>query len=131
MPVMVIEYVPGVVLVVVPTDNVEEPEPDIEGGLKVGVMVELVGDMLADRTIVPEKLFKAEVVTVKFPGAPCVTAAELGEADIVKSGVADPPHESNLNEAIWVFQLNVPFAAKYSFVYQNVQSSLGSIRMAL
>jgi hypothetical protein len=31
-----------------------------------------------------------------------------------------------LNEAIRVRQLKVPFAGMYSFVYQKVQSSLGS-----
>ena len=35
----------------------------------------------------------------------------------------------NLNAPIRVCQLNAPFAAMYSFVYQNVQSSAGSTLM--
>jgi hypothetical protein len=36
----------------------------------------------------------------------------------------------NLNDAIRVLQLNVPFAFRYSDVYQNVQSSTGSTVIA-
>jgi len=38
---------------------------------------------------------------------------------------------ANLNDPMRVLQLNEPFACRYSFVYQNVQSSTGSIDMAL
>ncbi len=37
----------------------------------------------------------------------------------------------NLNDAIHVLQLNVPFDCMYSLVYQKVQSSLGSMAMLL
>ena len=37
----------------------------------------------------------------------------------------------NLKDAIRVLQLKVPFACKYSVVYQKVQSSLGSMAMLL
>jgi len=37
----------------------------------------------------------------------------------------------NLNDAIQVLQLKVPLLFRYSVVYQNVQSSLGSILIAL
>ena len=37
----------------------------------------------------------------------------------------------NLNDARRVLQLNAPFALRYSVVYQNVQSSIGSIVIAL
>ena len=37
----------------------------------------------------------------------------------------------NLNDANRVLQLNAPFAFRYSVVYQNVQSSTGSIDIAL
>jgi len=40
-------------------------------------------------------------------------------------------HPGNLNEAIQVLQLNVPLLFRYWVVYQNVQSSLGSILIAL
>ena len=37
----------------------------------------------------------------------------------------------NLNEAIRVFQLNAPVFFRYSLVYQNVQSSTGSMLIEL
>ena len=37
----------------------------------------------------------------------------------------------NLNDAMRVFQLNEPVFCRYSVVYQNVQSSVGSTVMAL
>ncbi len=39
--------------------------------------------------------------------------------------------DGNLNEAMRVCQLNVPFTVRYSVVYQKVQSSTGSIAMLL
>jgi len=39
--------------------------------------------------------------------------------------------DGNLNDPMRVFQLNVPLLGMYSFVYQNVQSSLGSIPIML
>lgn len=40
-------------------------------------------------------------------------------------------HPGSRNEAIWVLQLNDPEDFRYSVVYQKVQSSTGSIVMAL
>jgi hypothetical protein len=37
----------------------------------------------------------------------------------------------NLNDASRVWKLNDPFDGMYSFTYQNVQSSEGSIAMAV
>ena len=37
----------------------------------------------------------------------------------------------NLKEPNAVCQLTLPFDTRYSFVYQNVQSSAGSIRIAV
>src|SRR5262249_29953534 len=39
--------------------------------------------------------------------------------------------DGNLNEAIRVDQLNVPFVWRYSFAYQKVQSSVGSTAIEL
>ncbi len=39
--------------------------------------------------------------------------------------------DGNLNDPMRVFQLKVPLLGMYSFVYQNVQSSLGSIPIML
>lgn len=61
---------------------------------------------------------------------PGFTVCEPGEADNVKSGVV-LPQEVNLNDPIRVCQLKEPLVVKYSFVYQNVQSSVGSILMLL
>ena len=62
---------------------------------------------------------------------PAVTLCEAGVAEIVKSGVTAPPQPGNLNEVIQVLQFHVPFVFRYSFVYQNVQSSAGSTVIAL
>ena len=41
------------------------------------------------------------------------------------------PHPGNLKLAIRVFQLKLPVPWKYSFVYQKVQSSTGSMAIEL
>jgi hypothetical protein len=61
---------------------------------------------------------------------PWVTDNDEGFADIVKSGVAVAPQPGNLKDPIAVLQLNEPLTASYMFVYQKVQSSLGSMRKA-
>jgi hypothetical protein len=61
---------------------------------------------------------------------PWMTVTEDGFAEIVKSGVGDEPQPGNLKDPIAVLQLNEPLTASYMFVYQNVQSSLGSMRRA-
>ena len=59
---------------------------------------------------------------------PDATVSDEGFAEIEKSFVGVvPPQLGNLKLAIRVFQLNVPLAGMYSFAYQNVQSSAGSI----
>src|SRR5207247_2068351 len=57
---------------------------------------------------------------------PAVTVRDDGVAEIVKSGVGVAPQPGNLNDVIHVLQFQVPFVFRYSFVYQNVQSSTGS-----
>jgi hypothetical protein len=57
---------------------------------------------------------------------------------VKRSGSSHMPGEAkgywqpgNLKLSIFVLQLNVPLDFRYSFVYQNVQSSTGSTVMAL
>src|SRR2546421_541869 len=65
------------------------------------------------------------------PLAPCARLRLVGLAEIEKSLPADAGQPGSLNEAIRVCQLNAPSLGMYSFVYQNVQSSLGSMAIAL
>jgi hypothetical protein len=60
-----------------------------------------------------------------------LTVTELGDAPMVKSGVAVVPQFGNLKFAIRVFQLKLPVVFMYSSVNQKVQSSTGSICIAL
>ncbi len=69
-----------------------------------------------------------EVLMVALPFAPCASSRLLGLALIEKSDGAVLQFP-NLNEPILVCQLKLPFEARYSFVYQNVQSSAGSTLM--
>jgi len=61
---------------------------------------------------------------------PWVIVCEDGDPDKEKSGVV-MPQEVNLKDPMRVFQLKLPFVGMYSFVYQNVQSSTGSMLMLL
>ena len=65
------------------------------------------------------------IVTGALP--PWANDTLVGFAPIEKLLPAAPPHPGNLNDAMRVLQLNVPFAGMYSVVNQNVQSSTGSI----
>src|SRR2546421_103946 len=65
------------------------------------------------------------------PLAPCTRLKLVGLAEIEKSLPADAAPPGSLNEATRVFQLNAPLLGRYSLVYQNVQSSLGSMAIAL
>ena len=67
------------------------------------------------------------VLIVLVAELPCATVSDAGFAAIEKSLATAVPQPGSLKEAIRVFQLNVPFAGMYSFAYQNVQSSTGSI----
>src|ERR1700704_76666 len=67
------------------------------------------------------------VLIVTGPLAPDPNDRLVGAALIEKSFPAVAPHDGNLNDAIRVRQLNVPFAGMYSFANQKVQSSAGSM----
>ena len=71
-------------------------------------------------------------VTVLVPLDPWATLSDEGLAETEKSGGGGaPPQEGNRNEPMRVLQLNVPLLLMYSCVYQNVQSSPGSMVIAL
>ncbi len=127
-PVMVSVKGPVLVPVVVETVSV-----DVAVGLGVtgvgSVHVAPDGHPVTLRPTLPLKPFKAVTVTVDVPDAPCVSVSDVGLRDTEKSGAV--PHEENLKDPKKVLQLKVPFVCKYSFVYQKVQSSEGSIRIAL
>jgi len=78
------------------------------------------------------------VAVAVLVGGGVLVAVGVGEAVAVGKAVAvlvpsggTGPHGANLKEAMRVLQLNVPFAFKYSVVYQKVQSSTGSTVIAL
>ena len=89
------------------------------------------GQPVTARATLPLNPFKAVAVIVEVPDPPWVSVSDVGLADIEKSGTGEVPQVLNLNDAKKVLQLKLPFAAKYSLVYQKVQSSDGSIRIAL
>jgi hypothetical protein len=69
-------------------------------------------------------------VAVKVTEFPYVEEPGLAES-VVVVGVRLCPQPLNLKEPMKVAQLKVPLLGWYSFAYQNVQSSLGSMRRAV
>jgi hypothetical protein len=67
------------------------------------------------------------VEIVELPDEPGSSASAFGLALIEKSFEAAAPQPGNLNAPMRVCQLNAPVVARYSVVYQNVQSSAGSM----
>jgi hypothetical protein len=125
-PVTVIVYVPGAVAAPTFTVIVDEPPDWTEAGLKPTVVP--AGSPLALRLTVCGPPLVTAVPIVDVPLAPCATLRVAGLALIEKS--AGPLVQlGNLNDAIRVCQLKLPFVVRYSPVYQNVQSSLGSTAM--
>jgi hypothetical protein len=126
-PVMVMVDVPTVAVLL--AVNVSVLVPVVLAGLKVAVTP--AGRPEAVRLTLPVNPFSGLTVIVLVALPPWVTETLLGDADSEKSGVAAPPQLGNLKLAMWVFQLNEPVVFMYSLVYQKVQSSTGSICMAL
>jgi len=84
------------------------------------------------RLTVPAVPLVTAVEMLIEPLVPCTRLKLVGLAEIEKSLPADAAGQpGSLNEATRVFQLNAPLLGMYSFVYQNVQSSLGSMAIAL
>ena len=137
---VVVPEVPVIVTVAVPVVAVAEavrvsrevtlPFAGGVTGLGENTAVTPLGRPVAVSEVAELKPFRLVTVIVLVPFPPCVTVTEEGAAATVKSGV-ELPQVGNLKFAIRVFQLKVPFAFMYSWVYQNVQSSTGSTCMAL
>ena len=126
-PVTVTEYVP--VAVALPTLNVRvELEPAMIGfGLKDAVVP--AGTPVAESVTLSAEPPIAAVAMVDGTLPPWAADTLLGLAPIEKSeGVPQP---GSWNVPILVRQLNSPLAGMYSFVYQNVQPSTGSMVIAL
>lgn len=107
--------------------------PPDAGVAEVGFIVHVnpVGQLTVRLTAIENPLSDV-TVTVELPLAPPgVTATVVGLTLIEKSGLATVPHPFTLNVPMIVLQLNDPLCFKYSFVYQNVQSSTGSMLIAL
>ena len=65
------------------------------------------------------------LIVTLVPTGPAGRVNELIDGD----GVDDVPQPGSLNDPIRVRQLKLPLLGRYSLVYQNVQSSAGSIDM--
>jgi len=128
-PVTVIAYIPGAGAVPAPTDRVSVDElPAVtEVGLKLADTPN--GKPLTLRLTDCAAPLVTAVEIVEVPLDPCTTVSALGLAPIEKSDCCVPPQLGNLKEPIRVCQLKLPDEARYSSVYQNVQSSEGSTLM--
>src|SRR5215471_9821303 len=96
----------------------------------VNVAVAPAGSPVSDRSTVCAAPDVTAVEIVVAADDPWPTLTLAGVAAMEKSSVA-VPQPGNLNEAIRVRHVSVPFAGRYWFVYQNVQSSLGSTAIML
>src|SRR5205085_10135261 len=125
-PVTVIVYVPGAVLVSTVTVIVEELPEATEPGLKLTVVP--AGCPLADSATVWDA---PPVTVVPIVDVPLLPSAMLRLDGLAPIDDVDGPlvQLGNLNDAMRVCQLKLPFVVRYSSAYQNVQSSLGSTVM--
>ncbi len=73
----------------------------------------------------------AKPVPLMVTAVPPAAGPLVGEIALTVGAGALPKQLGNENEAIRVLQLKVPLDFRYSFVYQNVQSSTGSTVIAL
>jgi hypothetical protein len=89
-PVTVIGYVPVAVFEATVKVSSDVPLPGAEMGLVPKPAVTPVGRADADKVMAPLKPFKAAVVIVDVPLLPWITVIEVGEADMLKLGPADP-----------------------------------------
>ena len=88
-PVMVSERAYGVALVVVLKVNVDDPEPEIEDGLKPPLVIPLGNpfSLFTLRFTAPLNPVRGETVTVNVVDWPGLTACEEGLTAIEKSGL--------------------------------------------
>jgi hypothetical protein len=134
MPLIVSMELPAGVVppTLVVTVSVEVVEPFAGGVTGVGLIAHVakLGQPVADR---PTALLNPPTeltVMVDVPDLPCATGRAVGLAESEKSAVCGP-QAVNLNDPMRVLQLKAPSDFRYSLTYQNVQSSLGSMRRAL
>jgi hypothetical protein len=128
-PVTVTVYVPGGVVPAVVIVIVELLPAVTAVGLNDAVAP--AGRPLALRlTFCAEPLVTA-VEIVDDPLEPCWTETLVGLALIEKSLAGAAGQPGSLNVPIRVRQLNAPFAGMYSFTYQNVHPSEGSMLIEL
>lgn len=128
-PVAVTVYVPGAAVPALSV-SVELPPAVTDAGLNeaeapAGRPLALSETVCADPLVIA-----VEMVDVAVPF--CVVDTVVGFAVIEKSsggGVA--PQPGSLNVPMRVRQLNEPFAGMYSFAYQKVQPSTGSMLIEL
>ena len=105
------------------------PPVVIDAGARTAVEPEGAPD--TDRVIVCEI---PDTKVVEIATVPDLAGARLklvGLAEIEKSLLTVEAQPGNLNDPMRVCQLNEPLEVKYSFVYQNVQSSAGSTLILL
>src|SRR5437763_274301 len=101
--------------------------PDVPVTVNVAVVAAAVEAAVRVRVELPPAVTETTAVEVVLvPVAFCPSVSALGLAEMEKSFVATAPQFGNLKDPIRVFQLKVPFAGRYSVVYQKVQSSDGS-----
>jgi hypothetical protein len=131
-PVTVTVYVPAGVNGPVLTVSVDELPAVTEVGLSAAVgPFGGVGETVAVRLTVPAEPLVTAVLIVEMPLLLCAIERLVGLALMEKSFVTVPPQPGNLKEPMRVFQLKLPLAGIYWFVYQKVQSSLGSTTILL
>ena len=102
-------------MLVVWTVRAEFPAGGSVSDVGLSVQVAFEGQPLTVKATIPLNPFKAVAVVVYVALAPIFTVCEGGVADKEKSGVVTP-QPVNLKEPMRVFQLKLPFLARYSVV---------------
>ena len=123
-PVIAIGNVPVGVFCARSSVSVEDPPAPTEAGSNVAVTP--AGRPVALSVTVWAEPLVTVVVTDDEPLEPCF-AVTAGPAAIEKSSTVAAAQPGSEKEPIRVRQLKVPFAGRYSLVYQKVQSSTGSM----
>jgi len=127
-PVTVIGYVPGVVAAPTVSVSVEPPPAVTEAGLNAALTPAGRAPVLsATDSAVP---LTSVVEIVEEVLLPCCADTLVGLALIEKSFVV-APQPGSLKVPIRVRQLNAPLLGMYSFAYQKVQPSTGSMLIEL
>ena len=112
--------------------RVEVVEPFADGVTDVGFSTHVVddGQPLTVRSTALLNPFREVTVMVELAAFPRAIVSVEGMGESEKSGTGDP-QLLDLNDPTRVLQLNAPSDFRYSLMYQNVQSSDGSIRKEL